>query len=99
MGVIQSLRVDSGDNAYMLYLCHFEEEFCTGIFCVASSPCDEFVNECDSVAISKPIHSHVPMAVREFQFLCSNDIYFVTFVSSSYCLLNVIFFSCWLKQW
>jgi hypothetical protein len=34
MGVVRSLRVDSGDYAYMLYLRLFEEEICTGFFFV-----------------------------------------------------------------
>jgi hypothetical protein len=38
-------------------------------FCAASSPCNEYINGCVSVAVSKPMHSHVPLAVREFSFV------------------------------
>jgi hypothetical protein len=56
--------------------------------CAASRPCNEFVNGCGSVPMSKPINSNVPLAVREFQF-CVQMMIFIL-LRLSYCLLNVI---------
>jgi hypothetical protein len=53
----------------MFYLCFFLVRIQCRPFGAASSKCNEFVNGRGSVAVTKPIHSHVPLAAGEFQ-LC-----------------------------
>jgi hypothetical protein len=84
--------------AICLYLCIFEQKFyiCS---CATSKPSNEFVNGCFGRR-EQTYPEPRTVGYQGISVLCSNDeIYFVTFVSSSYYLLNVTFFGFWLKQW